>query len=67
MQRMRRLARLLGASQSYADLLAHKSYADLLAHTFWTVLYRFNDPPYKSAACRDGGALDLHPPTSSWP
>jgi hypothetical protein len=58
MQRMRRLARLLGASQSYADLLAH---------TFWTVLYRFNDPPYKSAACRDGGALDLYPASSSWP
>lgn len=58
MQRMRRLALLLGTSQSYADLLAR---------TFWTELYRFNLPNYKSAECRDGGALDLHPASNVWP
>jgi hypothetical protein len=55
---MRRLARLLGTSQSYADLLAH---------AFWTALYGFNTPKYKSAECRDGGALDLHPASDVWP
>jgi hypothetical protein len=58
MQRMRRLARLLGTSQSYADLLAR---------TFWTELYRFNLPKYKAAECRAGGALDLHPASDVWP
>lgn len=58
LQRMRRLARLLGTS---------KSYADLLARTFWDELYRFNLPQYKSPACRDGGALDLHPDSDVWP
>jgi hypothetical protein len=58
MQRMRRLARLLGTSESYADLLAR---------TFWTELYRFNTPKYKSAECRDGGVLDLHPASDVWP
>jgi hypothetical protein len=58
LQRMRRLARLLGASETYADLLAR---------TFWTELYRFNLPNYKTAACRDGGPLDLHPDSDVWP
>jgi hypothetical protein len=58
MQRMRRLARLLGTSQSYADLLAR---------TFWTALYRFDTPKYKSAECRDRGALDLQPASDVWP
>ncbi len=58
MQRMRRLAQLLGTSRSYADVLAR---------TFWNNLYRFNPPRYKSAECRDGGALDLHPDSAVWP
>ena len=58
MQRMRRLARLLGTS---------KSYADLLADTFWSKLYELNLPAYKTSACRDGGPLDLHPSSYVWP
>jgi hypothetical protein len=58
MQRMQRLARLLGASQSYANLLAS---------TYSTDLYRFNPPKYSSAECRNGGPLDLHPASEVWP
>jgi hypothetical protein len=58
MQRMRRLARIMGAS---------KTYADLLAGTYWTELYEFNLPEYRTAACRDGGPLDLHPDSGVWP
>ena len=58
MQRMGRLAQLLGTS---------KSYADLLARTFWNDLYRLNLPRDKSAECRDGGALDLYAASDVWP
>ena len=58
MQRMRRLARIMGAK---------KSYADLLASTYWTELYEFNLPEYRTEACRDGGPLDLHPDSDLWP
>jgi hypothetical protein len=58
MQRMRRLARLMGASQDYADLLAERYASDL---------YQYNVGPYKTAACRDGGSLDLHPASDVWP
>jgi hypothetical protein len=58
MQRMRRLARLMGASRDYADLLAER---------FWADLYELNLKEYKTAACRDGGPLDLHPRSDVWP
>jgi hypothetical protein len=58
MQRMRRLARLMGASKDYADLLAER---------FWGDLYQFNLEHYKTADCRDGGSLDLRPGSDVWP
>jgi len=58
MQRMRRLARIMGTSQDYADLLAEKYASDL---------YQYNVEPYKTAACHDGGSLDLRPGSDVWP
>jgi hypothetical protein len=58
MQRMRRLARIMGASQDYADLLAERYASDL---------YQYNGDEYKTAACEDGGSLDLHPASGVWP
>ena len=58
MQRMRRLARLMGSSKDYADLLAER---------YWGDLYRFNLGNYKTADCHDGGTLDLRPGTDVWP
>jgi hypothetical protein len=58
MQRMRRLARLMGADESYADLLAER---------YWAELYEYNAPEYKSAECRDEGRLDLRPRSDVWP
>jgi hypothetical protein len=58
MQHMRQLARIMGAS---------KSYADLLAATYWTDLYPLNPPEYRTTACRDGGPLDLRPASGIWP
>jgi hypothetical protein len=58
MQRMRRLARIMGTSKEYADLLAERYASDL---------YRYNVGKYKTAACHDGGALDLHPSSDVWP
>ena len=48
----------MGASQDYADLLAERYAGDL---------YQYNVGPYKSAACHDGGPLDLHPDSDVWP
>lgn len=58
MQRMRRLARIMGASRDYGDLLAERYAGDL---------YQYNVKPYKTADCRDGGSLDLHPASDVWP
>jgi hypothetical protein len=58
MQRMRRLARIMGASRDYADLLAERYAGDL---------YQYNVKPYKSADCHDGGSLDLRPGSDVWP
>ena len=58
MQRMRRLARLLGTSQDYADLLAE---------SYWSDLYKYNLKEYKTADCRDDGTLDLRPGNDVWP
>ena len=30
-------------------------------------LYQYNVKPYKTAACRDGGSLDLRPGSDVWP
>jgi hypothetical protein len=58
MQHLRRLARIMGASKSYADLLAAR---------YWTDLYPLNPPAYRARACRDGGPLDLHRGSDIWP
>lgn len=58
MQRMRRLARLMGASQEYADLLAER---------YWGDLYQYNLKQYKTSDCHDGATLDLRPGSDVWP
>lgn len=58
MQRMRRLARLMGASKEYADLLAER---------YWADLYEYNLKHYKTSDCHDGGTLDLRPGSDVWP
>jgi hypothetical protein len=58
MQRMRRLARIMGTSQDYADLLAERYASDL---------YQYNVDKYRTEACHDGGSLDLHPDSDVWP
>ena len=58
MQRMRRLARLLGTSQSYADLLARR---------YATDLYRFNPPKYSSADCRTEARSTFIRPATAGP
>jgi hypothetical protein len=58
MQRMARLARMLGTSRSYGERLAA---------TFWSKLYEFNLPAYRSTECRDGGALDVRRANQAWP
>ena len=58
MQRMRRLGRIMGLSQDYADLLADR---------YWGDLYRYNAPEYKTSDCRDGQTLDLRPGNDRWP
>lgn len=57
-QRTRKAAKLLGASRSYAALLAE---------TFWSEIYPYKPAEYRTAACRDDGPLDLRPASSVWP
>lgn len=58
MQRIREIARLLGAG---------KGYADRLAAAFWRDVYPDVSPRYRTPACRDGGRLDLRPENAVWP
>ena len=58
MQSIRAVARLLGASESYASGLAE---------TYWTYLYPRNAPEYRTRACHDGGPLDNRPGSDVWP
>ena len=58
MQRLAPLAQALGANASYARELS-----DL----FWTRMYPFEPPAYRSSECRPGGALDLRRRDPSWP
>ena len=39
----------------------------LLADLYWAWVYPRSDPIYRSPECRDGGALDLNPWSSTWP
>jgi hypothetical protein len=58
MQRMNRLARLLGASPDYAGEITD---------FFWTKMYPLAKPPYRSDECRPGGKLDLRERVAAWP
>jgi hypothetical protein len=58
MQQIRWLARILGASRSYANLLAE---------TYWREIYPMNPSEYRTPACHDGGPLDQHPGSNIWP
>jgi hypothetical protein len=58
MQDVRRLARALGASASYAAKLAE---------VYWKVVYPENEPDYRTSDCRNGGPLDARPASDLWP
>ena len=40
---------------------------ELVASLYWGEVYPRLDPIYISPECRDGGALDLNPWSSTWP
>jgi len=52
------LARLLGASSSYASLLAR---------VYWRDVYPAQPPEYRSKECRKDGSFDRHPETAAFP
>jgi len=58
LQRTALAAEDLGADPAEAELLARIALADRAVTA---------PPDYRSAECRDGGALDLDPSTSAWP
>lgn len=58
MQSIARTAQALGRTRADGRYLAVR----YLRH--W---YAWSQPPYWSAECQDGGALDLHPETEVWP
>jgi hypothetical protein len=58
MQKIRRLARSLGAPAALAGALAQ---------LMWSQLYETMPSAYRSAQCRAGGRLDLHPSSGRWP
>jgi hypothetical protein len=57
-QRIDELGRILGLGGEYSDMLAR---------VYWEDLYPLNTPAYKTELCRNGGPLDLHPDTDTWP
>jgi hypothetical protein len=57
-QDVRRVARLLGASASYADELAARQ---------WRETYPSENSGYMTSLCYDGGPLDANPDSSRWP
>jgi hypothetical protein len=58
MQRIRAVARALGASPDYASGLAE---------AYWQYAYPVLPPPYRHPECGPGGKLDLHPRSPAWP
>jgi hypothetical protein len=44
-----------------------RSYSRRLAQDFWNNVYPRRPKPYYSRECRNGGPLDMHPSSSSWP
>jgi len=57
-QDVRRLARSLGATSSYASRLAT---------AYWRDVYPSQPPDYRSKDCRKGGPFDRHPETDAFP
>jgi hypothetical protein len=57
-QHVRRLARILGASPSYAALLAE---------TNWKYVHPLLPKGYRTPDCRNGGSLDENPRSDVWP
>jgi hypothetical protein len=49
------------------ELGADKAYSSELADRFWTEIYPQEDSKYRSAACRDEGALDVRRKSHVWP
>jgi hypothetical protein len=58
MQRLAGVARELGMSRTEARRLAR---------VYWVEIYPDSSRGYRSAACRNGGELDLRPRSSVWP
>ena len=58
MQNIRHTARVLGASASYADLVAN---------FYSSQLYPLMPAAYRTSACRDGGPLDANRGSGTWP
>ena len=58
MQRIRQVARKLGADAEYAELLAE---------TFWSDIYPEAPPGYSSSGCRPRGPLDVYRKRAAWP
>jgi hypothetical protein len=50
-----------------ARLGASASFARSLAREYWRIYYPAQDWRYRSASCRDGGALDLFRDRRGWP
>jgi hypothetical protein len=46
---------------------ATTAFARALSREYWRIYYPTQDPRYRSAECRDGGALDLFPNRTGWP
>jgi hypothetical protein len=57
-QHVSRVAQALGLTRAEGDLLAG---------LYWGEVYPRSDAIYRSPECRDGGALDLNPWSSTWP
>lgn len=57
-QHVTRVAQALGMTRAEGELVAS---------LYWGEVYPRLDPIYISAECRDGGALDLNPWSSTWP
>jgi hypothetical protein len=49
------------------QLGAGATFARSLAQEYWRLYYPAQDPRYRSAECRDGGALDLFRDRTGWP
>jgi hypothetical protein len=58
MQNVRAVTRMLGATDSYASIIAEG---------YWRYVYPSNLASYRTGACRDGGPLDSRRGSDVWP